>query len=271
MTRRDARLAKKNIEVPPGRAVFDHVAIGTRALADGWELFGGVLGGTWLYGGDSPGFWWGQLGFLAGAKIELITPSGGPDSAFLERFLTARGPGTHHYNFLVTDIGETLALVRALGIEPVGVNLDGHRWKEAFLHPRDAHGVVIQVAQQSGPPPAPPPPAGLPTAGPPSALALIEHRVDDLAAATRLFEQVLGGTVTSSQDAAGGPAVELTWPGGARLRLSAARPASGPPMAHGGSAGPLHFSRAAGAYSQADLGRAAELSGRLGVALRLGG
>ena len=35
--------------------VLDHLAVGTPALADGWELFGGVLGGTWMYGGDSPG------------------------------------------------------------------------------------------------------------------------------------------------------------------------------------------------------------------------
>jgi len=49
--------------------ILDHLAIGTPALADGWELFGGVLGGTWVYGGDPPGFWWGQLEFAAGPKI----------------------------------------------------------------------------------------------------------------------------------------------------------------------------------------------------------
>jgi hypothetical protein len=27
-------------------SVLDHLAIGTRALAGGWELFGGLLGGT---------------------------------------------------------------------------------------------------------------------------------------------------------------------------------------------------------------------------------
>jgi hypothetical protein len=71
--------------------VLDHLAVGTPALADGWELFGGVLGGTWAYGGDSPGFWWGQLEFAAGPKVELLTPTGGPDAAFLERFLAAKG------------------------------------------------------------------------------------------------------------------------------------------------------------------------------------
>ena len=74
-------------------AVLDHLAIGTYHLTDGWELFGGVLGGTWAYGMDSPGYWWGQLAFAAGPKIELLTPTPGPDAAFLERFLAARGAG----------------------------------------------------------------------------------------------------------------------------------------------------------------------------------
>jgi methylmalonyl-CoA/ethylmalonyl-CoA epimerase len=168
-------------------AVLDHLAIGTPSLTDGWELFGGVLGGTWAYGMDSPGYWWGQLRFAAGPKVELLTPAGGPDAAFLERFLAARGAGPHHFNFLVSDIGTTLARVRALGIEPVGVNLDNPHWREAFLHPRDAHGIVIQVAQQAGEPQADTPPAGLPAPGAPTSFGLIEHHVDDLAGATRLF------------------------------------------------------------------------------------
>ena len=129
---------------------LDHLAVGTPVLADGWELFGGVLGGTWAYGGDSPGFWWGQLEFAAGPKIELLPPTGGPDAAFLERFLAARGAGPHHFNFLVTDIEDALARIAAFGIEPVGVNLANPDWKEAFLHPRSAYGIVIQVAQQAG-------------------------------------------------------------------------------------------------------------------------
>ena len=128
-------------------AVLDHLAIGTTALTDGWDLFGGVLGGTWVYGDDSPGFWWGQLSYAAGPKIELLTPTGGPDAAFLERFLAAHGAGPHHFNFIVSDIEATLGRIRALGIEPVGVKLDNPSWKEAFLHPRSAHGIVIQVAQ----------------------------------------------------------------------------------------------------------------------------
>jgi methylmalonyl-CoA/ethylmalonyl-CoA epimerase len=252
------------------KTVLDHVAIGTSELTDGWELFGGVLGGSWVYGGDATGFWWGQLEFGAGPKIELITPTGGPDSAFLERFLASRGPGAHHLNFVVSDIHATLSRVRALGIEPVGVSLLSATWKEAFLHPKDAHGIVVQVAEQSGPPPELDPPAELGQPGPASAFAVVEHQVADLASATRLFAEALEGEIVS-RDSGAAPAVELTWPNGARLRLVQAAPESeqsGPGRA--GIATRLRFDRGGAAVSPAELSRARDLCERLGVSVELG-
>jgi methylmalonyl-CoA/ethylmalonyl-CoA epimerase len=241
-------------------AVLDHLGIGTPALTDGWELFGGVLGGTWVYGMDSPGYWWGQLELAAGPKIELLTPSGGPDAAFLERFLTARGAGPHHFNFIVTDIEDTLTRIRAHGIEPVGVNLDNPHWMEAFLHPRSAHGIVIQVAQQ-GRTPHPPAPPELPEPGPPAFFDLIEHHVGDLAAATRLFRDVLDGRLEA---AAAADAAELTWPGGKRIRLVREE---GLPL--GGALHHVRFARAGGAFSAQDVERAGLLAKRLGLTVEL--
>jgi len=247
-------------------AILDHLAIGTAALGGGWELFGGVLGGTWAYGDDSPGFWWGQLKFAAGPKIELLTPTGGPDAAFLERFLAARGAGPHHFNFLVTDIEDTLARIKAFGIDPVGVSLADPAWREAFLHPRDAHGIVIQVAQEDGTP-APPPPRELPEPGPPARFDLIEYHVGDLDSAVRLFTEVLDGQLEAAETAGpAGPAgtAELTWPGGKRIRLVRE---DGLPL--GGALHHIRFSRAAGAFSAQDRERAAPLASRLGVTVEL--
>jgi methylmalonyl-CoA/ethylmalonyl-CoA epimerase len=247
------------------RTVLDHVAVGTHTLTDGWELFGGVLGGTWVYGGHSPGYWWGQLQFSAGPKIELLTPTGGLDSEFLERFLTARGPGPHHLNFIVPDIMAALSRVEAAGIEPVQVNLENPRWKEAFLHPRDAYGIVIQLAEQSGPPPEHPTPRELPAAGPSSAFVLVEHHVGDLVGATALFATALEGDVVT----ANGSAAELTWDNGARLRL--VETAEAGQQRSGGRTAGLHFRRDRAAFSTDELSLAGELAKRLGVVLRLEG
>jgi methylmalonyl-CoA/ethylmalonyl-CoA epimerase len=242
-------------------AVLDHLAIGTPALTDGWDLFRGVLGGTWVYGYDSPGYWWGQLRFAAGPKIELLTPTGGPAAAFLERFLAAGGAGPHHFNFIVSDIEHTLARIEALGLEPVGVNLDNPGWREAFLHPRSAHGIVIQVAQQAGEPHTPAP-RELPEPGPPARFDLIEHHVGDLGGATRLFREVLDGQV----DAADDHAAELTWPGDRRLRL-----VREDGLPRGGTLHHVRFTRTAGSFAASDHERADLLAKRLGLTIELAG
>jgi methylmalonyl-CoA/ethylmalonyl-CoA epimerase len=239
--------------------ILDHLAIGTPALSAGWELFADVLGGAWAYGGDSPGYWWGQLKFASGPKIELLTPTGGPDAAFLDRFLAARGAGPHHFNFLVSDIETALARIKAAGIDPVGVNLANPGWKEAFLHPRAAHGIVIQVAQQDGSPTSAPP-QELPEPGPPTRLDLIEHHVSDLDGAVRLFCDVLDGRL----EAADAGTAELTWPGGKRIKLVRE---DGLPL--GGALHHVRFTRVTGAFSIKDRERAGLLAGQLGLTLEL--
>jgi methylmalonyl-CoA/ethylmalonyl-CoA epimerase len=252
------------------QAVFDHVAIGTTALTDGWDLFGGLLGGSWVYGGDSPGFWWGQLEFSTGPKIELLTPSGGPDAGFLERFLDARGAGAHHFNFVVPDIHVTLSRVRAVGIEPIQVNVASPTWKEAFLHPKNAYGIVVQVAQPSGPPPTLPPPAELPVAGPTTDFALVEHQVGDIDGAIRLFADALGGEVDSREQTARSAVADLTWVNGARLRLVQPVPGvSGAAPRPDDGLCCLRFTRHGVQFTDAERRQAADLAGRLGVPLQL--
>ena len=241
--------------------ILDHLALGTPALSAGWELFADVLGGAWAYGGDSPGYWWGQLKFASGPKIELLTPTGGPDAAFLDRFLAARGAGPHHFNFLVSDIETALARIKAAGIDPVGVNLANPGWKEAFLHPRAAHGIVIQVAQQDGSPTSAPP-RELPEPGPPTRLDLIEHHVSDLDGAVRLFRDVLDGRL----EAADAGTAELTWPGGKRIKLVRE---DGLPL--GGALHHVRFTRVTGAFSTQDRERAGLLARQLGLTMELAG
>ena len=241
--------------------ILDHLAVGAPALSAGWELFADVLGGAWAYGGDSPGYWWGQLKFASGPKIELLTPTGGPDAAFLDRFLAARGAGPHHFNFLVSDIETALARIKAAGIDPVGVNLANPSWKEAFLHPRAAHGIVIQVAQQDGSPTSAPP-RELPQPGPPTRLDLIEHHVSDLDGAVRLFRDVLDGRL----EAADAGTAELTWPGGKRIKLVRE---DGLPL--GGALHHVRFTRVTGAFSARQRERAGLLARQLGLTMELAG
>jgi methylmalonyl-CoA/ethylmalonyl-CoA epimerase len=149
---------------------FDHIALAVARMADATPLLVGVLGGQPAYGAPSGAYRFGQWRFANGARLEVLEPLGA--DGFLHRFLAARGPGIHHVTFKVPNLREACERAAALGYTIVGYRDDNPAWKEAFLHPKQALGIVVQLAE-SGPgdgsaslrrwvpppgPPDPPPP-----------------------------------------------------------------------------------------------------------------
>jgi catechol 2,3-dioxygenase-like lactoylglutathione lyase family enzyme len=208
----------------PEPTVLDHVALAVERWADAWPRYRAELGGRWVAGGGQGEFDACQLAFAGGMKVELIAPAG---PGFVRRFLDGSGPGPHHLTFKVPDIVATIAAAEAAGYPAIGVAVDDPVWKEAFFHPRSAHGVLVQVAQAAGtwdgPPPADLPPAG---SAEPAGLVRVAVAVPDPQAAARLFAGVLGGTEAGDGDGW----VDLAWDGGGVVRLlDAGSPASGQP------------------------------------------
>ena len=80
-------------------------------------------------------------------KIELLC-STTPDSA-IDKFITKRGEGLHHVAFQVDNIIDTMKAlkeknIRLLNEEPQeGAD---NKWI-CFLHPKDTHGVLIEICQ----------------------------------------------------------------------------------------------------------------------------
>lgn len=80
----------------------------------------------------------------AGAKIELLE-STREDSPFAKG-LAKRGPGLHHLAFGVADIDAAYARVLEAGLTPLAPPKQGADGKRIFfLHPRDTHGVLIEL------------------------------------------------------------------------------------------------------------------------------
>ncbi len=129
-----------------GPAALDHVAIAAHRIADAAELLAGRMGGAPHAGGPGVGFRGAQWEFAGGGRIEVIEPDG-PANGFLHRFLAKHGPGFHHVTLKVSDIYRAADAARAFGYEVVGFNDQFEGWKEMFLHPRQAQGIVIQLAQ----------------------------------------------------------------------------------------------------------------------------
>ena len=146
---------------------MDHVAFATWDVTNTVNLLMNVLGATYVDGGDdaNAGFRWIQFR-LPGGKIEVLEPL--DRDGFLYRFLMRRGEGLHHVTLYVRDLADAVPKLTAAGYAPVDINLEHAFWKEAFLHPRDTSGVLIQIAET-------PVPEGGPS-GPPSLQEMLADR-----------------------------------------------------------------------------------------------
>lgn len=145
--------------LPIDITTMDHVALATWDATDAVDLLTRVLGATYVDGGDdeAAGFRWLQFRF-PGGKVEVLEPLS--EDGFLYRFLIRRGEGLHHVTFYVADLADAVDRLREAGYRPVDVSLEHAVWREAFLHPRDTSGVLIQLAETSMPeggPSGPPP------------------------------------------------------------------------------------------------------------------
>jgi methylmalonyl-CoA/ethylmalonyl-CoA epimerase len=129
-----------------GVIALDHVAFGVPSIADVSPVICRRLGGRPHSSGPGIGFRGAQWELAGGGRVEAIEPEG-PDGGFLHRFLDARGPGVHHVTFKVRDIHHAAAAARAAGYDVVGFMDVLESWKEMFLHPKQAQGVVVQLAE----------------------------------------------------------------------------------------------------------------------------
>lgn len=127
---------------------LDHIAIAVPDVSTAVPVVVGRLGGRRHLAGPGIGFRFWQWKFQREGKIELLQPDGAP-GGFLHRFLQSRGPGVHHVTLKVSDIDAAMGRASSAGYEIVGYNDDLPGWKEAFLHPKQAQGIVIQLAQSS--------------------------------------------------------------------------------------------------------------------------
>lgn len=91
---------------------------------------------------------------IAGFTLELLEPF--DPASPVARFLDKRGEGVYQLSFMVEDVVAAAADLRRGGLTVIGprtydesVVLEGCRWKEAFVHPRDAHGVLLFLGERT--------------------------------------------------------------------------------------------------------------------------
>ncbi|MEE2703512.1 MAG: VOC family protein [Myxococcota bacterium] len=175
---------------------LDHVAVAVKRIEDALPVVVSTLGGQPGRAGPGDGFDWYTWSFLGGGSLEVLIPNGPPDG-FLRRFLKTHGPGIHHLTFYVPDLRKACDLAEHRGYRIVGYNDSHADWQEAFLFPKQALGIVVQLARSS--------PehesegygrnAATPKGEPPDPVRFVGLRMaaPSEAAARRLFEDALRG------------------------------------------------------------------------------
>ncbi len=88
------------------------------------------------------------------SKMELLQAI--RDDSPVAKFLKSHGgPGVHHITYEVDDLDAAIKEFESCGgriayrhaYKP-GVTFEGHVWREAFVHPKDAFGVLIHLAEK---------------------------------------------------------------------------------------------------------------------------
>jgi catechol 2,3-dioxygenase-like lactoylglutathione lyase family enzyme len=124
---------------------LDHVAFAVKDKRAAAGFLTQVLGAREVMDMEWGGFRFASFLLGSGSMLELVYS---PDPQhFVNRFIAKRGEGVHHLTVKVRDIDEAVEGARAFGLNPFDLDKSNPLWKEAYLHPREALGTLIQFAE----------------------------------------------------------------------------------------------------------------------------
>lgn len=135
----------------PGKRI-DHVAIVVRDLDTALRVYRDVLGLPLDRIEEVPAEKV-KVAFLplprGDGEVELVQPTA--EDTGIARFLEKRGEGMHHICFEVDDIQAAMADLTANGLQILEEKprLGSQGQKYVFIHPKTAHGVLIELYERS--------------------------------------------------------------------------------------------------------------------------
>lgn len=88
---------------------------------------------------------------LGGAPMQLVSPY--DPTSVISHFLMKRGQGFHHIAFEVDDLDAAVESLEKKGVAVVSRHdysppREGHRVREAFIHPEDAPDILVQLVEK---------------------------------------------------------------------------------------------------------------------------
>ncbi|MFC1859116.1 VOC family protein [Thermodesulfobacteriota bacterium] len=126
----------------------DHVSIAVKDYQKAVDLFQNILGAIPGYTevASDLKFLWGIFSLGDLSRIEILNPS--EKGGLLDGFLKKKVGGVHHITLETPDINEAKKTLEAHSIPYFGYKeFEEYYWKEIYIHPKDAQGVLIQIAE----------------------------------------------------------------------------------------------------------------------------
>jgi len=128
-----------------------HIAIAVRSLEETIPFYRDVLGLT-LEGTEVvPDQKVKMAFFLAGqTRIELLEAT--TEDSPISKFVAERGGGIHHLALRTEDVSAEIARMQEQKIRMIDSAPRGgaHHTRIAFMHPKAAHGVLLELTEESG-------------------------------------------------------------------------------------------------------------------------
>jgi len=132
------------------KAVLDHIGIAVAELDTSLAFFRDALG-LEVTGVEDVGSQRVRAHFVSVGSAALEILEATADDSQIAKFVNRRGPGLHHITLRVDDLTAALAELKERGVrlidETPRPGAEGAR--VAFIHPSSAHGVLVELKEQS--------------------------------------------------------------------------------------------------------------------------
>ena len=127
---------------------IDHISIAVNDYEEARRFFEDILGAVPGAGDENHTlkYHWQIFSFGDLSRLELISSTG--KESFLSNFFKKnKTGGLHHISLQTPNIQKAIQTLEAHNIPYFGYNEYGDFWKEIFIHPKDAFGALIQIAE----------------------------------------------------------------------------------------------------------------------------
>lgn len=126
---------------------IDHVSLAVKDYKAAVEFYTKILGAISQYNGTDNNlkYYWETFALGDLSRLEIIKPTG--EGSFLDNFLRNKEGGIHHLVLQTPSIEMSKKVLENNNIPYFGYTDYGDSWKELFIHPKNAFGVLLQIAE----------------------------------------------------------------------------------------------------------------------------